>query len=154
MGLHFKGSRGYALPLVLLVIALVLLYTMTTTSRLRREAQINRLRENSEIANYAAEAGFNRARARIITRAKDAPAGDLVQALDQFTETIPGGGTYALTISPVPPTGTNLSAYRIDVTGTFGSGAFAATRFVRGTVEVTNSTIDGGYYRVVTTYER
>jgi hypothetical protein len=135
---------------VLVAIALILLYTTTTTARLRREARINRLRENAEIAYYAAESGFNRARARIITGgANPDPALDKVLALHRTVETLPGGGSYSLAV-----TSPTAGVYEIESTGTFGQGDYEATRTVSGTVTITNPTDDGRFYRVATQYNR
>lgn len=61
----FKGDRGYALPLVLVGVAVLLLYVGETSSRLKREARVTKVRENGEVAFYGAEAGFNEAIARM-----------------------------------------------------------------------------------------
>ncbi|MFZ5814980.1 MAG: hypothetical protein ACOY93_06710, partial [Bacillota bacterium] len=132
------AERGYALPLVLVAIAVFLIYAAEASARVVREARVAKVKGNAEIAYYAAEAGFNWARARLIGGA-DEPT---MLALHGHTETFVDmmgneGGSYSIEITPIDAAN---GVYHISSTGTFGTGLYQATRRVSGTVSWINPT--------------
>lgn len=152
-GRFFGRSDGYALPLVLVAIAVFLLYAAESSARVTREVRVTRLKANSEMALYAADAGFNRARARLI---KMAGNGDMMH-LHNRTDTLvlsdgEPGGTYWLAVTP---TG-NADEYYVVSTGTYGVEPFAATRVVSGIIRKSGTVNSAGVpirNRVATTYD-
>lgn len=98
------------------------------------------MNEQSEKALFAADAGFNRVRARSLKRGDQQVCGtvDCIQILNTVEDTLKDGtetfGTYHLSVTRISP-----GTYRIVSTGTVGTGAFAAVRVVSGTI-----TIDAG----------
>jgi hypothetical protein len=147
---------GYALPLVLVGIAVLLVLAGTAASRISREARVTKLEEHAEAAYHAAEAGFNRVRS-LAVRCDGSPA-----SLDGHSETLTfldetgaaqTGGRYQITVIGTGP-------WDVTAIGFYGSGAFTATRVVKGTVSITppvppkppKSPPPCTYNKVVTTY--
>lgn len=94
-----------------------------------REARVTKVKENAELAFYAADAGFNRARARLVS--KQDPSG-----LNGTWETLLDSagrpvGRYDLLV-------VNLGNddYEITSTGTYGTGRYSTTRIVTGRIWV------------------
>ncbi len=134
-----------------MALSIFVLFAAEVSSRVVREVRVTKLREDSEIAFHAAEAGFNRVRARLITGAADDPDNDLVAAME--------GRVYTLTMPDGTPAGQfrllkvekSGSGYEVVSEGTYGSGAFQARRVVAGYIEVTGTT-SNGYHTVETVY--
>lgn len=131
--------------MVLLGIALFLIYAAESSSRVVREARIARLKTNAEIAQYAAEAGFNRVRARIVGNGNYTS----VLTLDTVEITLASGATYTLEVTGVDPT-----AYIVYVksTGAIGEGDLRAERVVSGTIQRAPSPVSTPR-KTITTYD-
>ncbi|MGE5674607.1 MAG: hypothetical protein ACM3XM_12190 [Mycobacterium leprae] len=149
------GSAGYALAVVLIAIAAFLLFAGLTTNRIIREVRVSKVEEYSNQALYAADGGFNRARARIITYAKgntneakitDPDPSGLNGRVETLTYTDPislatePGGTYRLTVTKAD---TPANTYNIVSVGTYGTGVYEVRRVVAGTVTFTTSVKNG-----------
>lgn len=122
-----------------MVIAVFLLYAGEAASRIRRETRATRVRENSEIAYYAAEAGLNRVRAWMITQAPP----DKVELLHGRGGTIPlaagvPGGTYTLIVIRNAD-----DSFTVVSEGTYGSGSAQARRVIRGVLRVVDTKWNG-----------
>lgn len=127
-----SAERGYALPLVLLAIALFLIYAAESSARVVREARVAKVKSSSEIAYYAAEAGFNWARARLVGGGDQAQMEDLDGQTEAFVDTMgQNSGAYTIQITTVDAAN---GIYHISSTGTFGKEPYQATRLVSGTV--------------------
>lgn len=97
-----------------------------------REAQVAKVKANAEIAYYAAEAGFNWARARLVGGGDQTQMEALDGQGETFVDTMGNqGGSYTIQITTVDPA---LGEYEIISTGVFGIGKYQATRRVGGTV--------------------
>lgn len=143
-----SGDKGYALPMVLIASAVFLLYAGESAARVTREVRVTVVKQNAEMAFYAAEAGFNRVRARVIKRATNGQ----VTALHAHVETLSfqsgeSGGAYQLTITETAP-----NTYYVVSEGVYGEGPFAARRVVSGTITRGGLKANGDYY-VTTTYD-
>lgn len=140
-----SGSSGYALPLVVVAIAVFLLYAGESAARLTREVRVIKTSEHADMAFYAAEAGFNRVRARLIK--KDGDPLTLNGRTDtlMFSDGTPGG-SYSVSVSQNPD-----GSFYVESVGTYGSEPFAARRIVRGTIAV-NGTKANGDRKVTTEY--
>lgn len=150
---RFCAEQGYALPLVLMAIALILLYSAETSRRVTREVRVTKVKEEAEFAFYAAEAGFNRVRARMIKQASAEQIRALHDRIDTLTYVDDEGavrvaGRYHLQVEEM----TAGVKYRVISTGTAGSDPKTqARRVVAGTIEITG-TKAGGDKRVTTVY--
>lgn len=131
--------------MVVLAIAVFLVYAGQAANRVVREARIARVKANAEVAYYAAEAGFNRARAKIIGRS---PAGAL--GLNGQGESLAPGGTYLLAVTYDDA----RSCYQINSEGRYGQGRLEAIRTVSGCVRITATPPSPQPYRVHTIYDR
>lgn len=149
--LQRTSDKGYALPLVLIGIAILLVFAGEVSSRVSREARVTKVRENSEMAFYAAEAGFNRVRARLIKKANDIQMMELDDDRGQLFYDDNGtqrlAGEYEIQIVSLDPE----IEYRVTVTGTYGQDTYQTKRIVAGTIRVTG-TKSNGDNRVATTY--
>lgn len=112
---------------MLLGIALFLIYAAESSARMVREAKIARLKVNAEVAQYAAEAGFNRVRARIVGDGSYAS----VLSLNGQTQTLESGASYSLVV-----TGVDETNYIVHVksTAVYGEQDLRAERVVSGTI--------------------
>lgn len=134
--------------LVLVAIAVFLLFASETTARAVREARVTKTSENSETAFYAADAGFNRVRARLIKQGDDSA----ILALDGRTEMLfhddgTPAGQYTLQVSKV-----SNQRYAIVSTGRAGTGTVGGKRVVAGTIWAAATPKPTGDYKVSTTY--
>lgn len=116
----------------MLAISLFLVYASQSTARVIREARVARVKMNAEIAYWAAEAGFNRARARLMG---GGTCNDMLNLNGTATLYGPSGqasGTYELTVECLDQA---LGIYRIESKGSYGEpDRYAAERVVAGTV--------------------
>lgn len=137
-----------------MAIAIFLLYAADTSYRSTREIRVTRVKEDAESAFYAAEAGFNRVRARIIKQANHNEIMALHGRTDTLTYTDGDGvtqiaGQYTLQVESI----TEGTVYRVISTGTAGSGgAMESRRVVAGTITVTGPK-PGGDKRTATVYD-
>lgn len=132
-----NANQGYALPLVLVAIAVFLLYAGESAARVTREARVTKVKENSEMAFYAAEAGFNRARARLIKNAGNPQMMALNHRVDTLTlDNGEPGGTYELRITP-----DGTGGYNVVSTGTYGQPPFDAKRVVAGNIKASGAPV-------------
>jgi hypothetical protein len=123
---------------VLVAVALFLLFAGESAARITREVRLTIVRQHAELAFYAADAGFNRVRARLTTR--QATPADIL-ALNGRTETLyttdengdpVAAGTYTLTVTQPNPN--DSKTFHVVSTGTYGTGRYAAKRVVAGTL--------------------
>ncbi|MDB4896525.1 MAG: hypothetical protein JWN15_2787 [Firmicutes bacterium] len=143
-----RTEQGYALVLVLVAIAVFLLFASETTARSIREIRVTKTSENSEAAFYAAEAGFNRVRARLTKQGDDTA----ILALDGRAETLlldsgAPAGHYTIQVSKVGD-----QSYAVVSTGTAGTGATAGKRVVAGTISARPKPKPNPDYAVTTSY--
>jgi hypothetical protein len=134
-------SHGYALPLVLLAVAAFLLFASETSARVVREVRVTKVKENADAAFYAAEAGFNRVRARIIRQATDPQIASLDGRTDSLTYLDDDGnvhtsGAYTIQVTKLA---SPANTWSVVSTGVSGSSTFATKRIVSGTVQVTST---------------
>lgn len=127
------SHEGYALVLVLVVLAVILLAAAEESSRVVREIRVAHVRAASEQAFYVAEAGFNKIRAEIIVTG--APEGKYLDPTLPQTESFsdPSGhvlGSYTLHVTQTV-VGSH-PAYVVVSEGVLESGA--ARRTLAGTV--------------------
>lgn len=147
------GDRGYALPLVLIAIMVLLLFAGESATRVSREARLARIKENAEIAYFAAETGFFRVRARLETGAgdvTDANGIDKVRVLEgrSFDVSLPDGTQAHYLLEQVDA---GSGEYYVTSVGTYGKEPFQARRIVRGRLWITGpSTSTPNYYVVQT----
>lgn len=113
---------------MLLGIALFLIYTAESSARSVREARIARLKANAEMAQYAAEAGFNRVRARIVGNAGYSN----VLNLHGEGETLASGAFYTIDVVGVDEE--NFIVY-VRSAGVYGEGTVRAERVVSGSIQ-------------------
>lgn len=101
-----------------------------------REASIAKLKANAEIAYYAAESGFNRARARLIGGGLVAEVAALHNTVETlFSDSGEPAGRYSLLVTTIDgPNG----IYYVKSTGTYGTGKYRATQIVSGTISLKN----------------
>lgn len=136
--------------LVLVAIAVFLLFASEVAARTVREAKITYAQSYSEAAFYAADGGFNRARARLTTAQgkTSAQMDTMMAALNGRTETLYDSSTpisqYALQVTKTGPL-----QYRVISTGTATSESTTAKRVVTGTLQVTTSPT----FKVTTVYQ-
>ena len=139
--------------MVLVAISVFLIFTSETAARATREARVTRVKENAELAFYAADSGFNRARARLIKKGLEADMLALNGRTETLTYTDDDGitrtaGMYTLQVTS---TGTPDEYYVIS-TGVYGEGRFAARRVVAGTI-TKSGTKPNSDNRVTTVYD-
>jgi hypothetical protein len=125
------------------------LYASESASRAVREAQVAKVKANSEIAFWAAEAGFNRARAALIGGANAAALDNLDVTTSVALASYWGGeaGKYTLTVTP----NGNGTIFTVESTGYYGEGKYEAKRVVSGTIELVNPVSPGPPPRAVKT---
>ncbi len=134
------------MPLVLLAITVFLLYAAESSARTVREARIATLKTNAEIAQAAAEAGFNRVRARIVGNA----VYGATMSLDNTSVTLPSQATYTLDLTPLDPTN---YAIHVKSTGVYGTGKLRTERVVSGSIQRDNDPPYTPPRRTITTYD-
>jgi hypothetical protein len=140
-----EPSPGYALPLVLLAVAAFLLFASETSARVVREVRVTKVKENADAAFYAAEAGFDRVRARIIRQATDPQVASLDGRTDTLTCTyldddgnpqVYTSGQYTIQVTKLA---SPADTWSVVSTGVSGGSTFATKRIVSGTVQVTGT---------------
>lgn len=117
-------------------VAVLLLVTATASARTRREFRSVKLGELSDQAYFAAEAGFNMARAELIRCGGNPLTLNGQSGVLQYTT--PDGqtgtaGTYSITVAA-----TGASSYLVTSVGTLGASPYAVKRVVSGDIWVKN----------------
>jgi hypothetical protein len=106
-----------------------------------REVRVTKVKENADAAFYAAEAGFNRVRARIIRQATDPQVSSLNDRTDSLTYLDDDGnvhtsGAYTIQVTKLA---SPANTWSVVSTGVSGSSNFATKRIVSGSVQVTGT---------------
>jgi hypothetical protein len=103
--------------------------------------RVTKVKENADAAFYAAEAGFNRVRARIIRQATDSQVASLDGRADSLTYLDDDGnvhtsGEYTIQVTKLA---SPANTWSVVSTGISGGSTFATKRIVSGTVQVTGT---------------
>jgi glutamate 5-kinase len=119
-----------------------MLFSAETAGRVVREVRVTKVKENTELAFYAAEAGFNRVRARMIRQATEADILALNARVENLyldaAKTEPAG-QYILAVEKNPD-----GSFWVQSTGTFGPGTYSTKRIVAGIVQITGTKVVAG----------
>lgn len=113
----------------------MLVVTATVTARTRREFRSVKLGELSDQAYFAAEAGFNMARAELIRCGGDPTTLTGHTGTLQYTTPDGQSGTAGIYTITVVQTG---STYRVTSVGTLGTSPYEVKRVVSGDIWVKN----------------
>jgi Tfp pilus assembly protein PilX len=130
-----RTNHGYALVLVLVAMAVLLVVALEESSRVVREIRVATVRASSEQAFYLAEAGFNKIRAEIIVTG--GPEDKYLQPETPQTESFTDSdghalGTYTLRVTQTVVN--SKKAYVVVSDGVLSAGT--ARRTVSGTISV------------------
>jgi hypothetical protein len=137
---------------VLLAIAVFLIYAAESTARVVREAKVATLKTNAELAYWAAEAGFNRARAALIGGAtpEEMEAMDELTPVVLYTSTGEAAGKYTLTVTAQLYA---VNTFNVIATGIYGAGKYEARQVIRGTLSLVDPDSEDVPRNIHTAYE-
>lgn len=141
--------------MVLVAIMVLLLFAGESATRVSREARLARIKENAEVAYFAAETGFFRVRARLETGAGDATDAngiDKVRVLEgrSFDVALPDG-TQAHYLLERISKDAGSGIYDVTSVGTYGNEPFQARRIVKGRLWVVGGSLSTPSYYMVQT---